>query len=43
MLPVKLQPGKTCAIWFYFGKFNSFRDINNNPSMPSLLACQTKS
>jgi hypothetical protein len=43
MLPVMLQPGKTYATWFNFGKFNSFRDINNNPSVSYLLAYQTKS
>jgi hypothetical protein len=43
MLPVTLQPGKTYATWFNFGKFNSFRDINNSPSVSYLLAYQTKS
>ena len=43
ILPVKLMPRKTYATWFNFWKFNSFREINNNLSMPCLLVCQTQS
>lgn len=42
VLPVKLEPGKTYVIWFNTEKFNSFRDINNFPSIPYLLVFQTR-
>ena len=42
VLPVKLEPGKTYVIWFNKGKYNSFRDLNNNPAIPYLLVFQTK-
>lgn len=42
VLPVKLKPGKTYVIWFNHGKYNSFRDLNNTPSVPYLLVFQTK-
>ena len=41
VLPVKLEPGKTYVIWINTGKFNSFRDTENNPSVPYLLVFQT--
>lgn len=40
--PVKLEPGKAYVIWFNRGKYNSFRDENNNPAIPYLLVFQTK-
>lgn len=40
--PVKLEPGKTYAIWFNSEKHNSFRDIDNNPTVPYLLVFQTQ-
>jgi RNA polymerase sigma-70 factor (ECF subfamily) len=42
VLPVKLQPGKTYIIWINSKRLNSFRDENNNPAVPYLLAFQTK-
>ncbi|MEE9610988.1 MAG: Ig-like domain-containing protein [Desulfatiglandales bacterium] len=42
VIPVELEPGKTYVLWFNKGKFNSFRDIQNNPSVPYLLVFQTK-
>ena len=41
-IPVKLEPGKTYVLWFNRGRFNSFRDAQNNPSVPYLLVFQTK-
>ena len=40
--PVKLEPGKTYAIWFNSAKYNAFRDENNNPAVPYLLVFKTK-
>ena len=40
--PVKLEPGKTYVIWFNRGKYNSFRDEDNNPAIPYLLVFQTR-
>ena len=40
--PVKLQAGKTYAIWFNSANYNAFRDKNNNPAIPYLLVFQTK-
>jgi len=40
--PVKLEPGKTYAIWFNSVKHNAFRDKNNNPAVPYLLEFKTK-
>ena len=42
VIPVKLQPGKTYVLWFNRGKFDSFRDTNNNPSVPYLLVFETR-
>lgn len=42
VFPVKLQPGKTYVLWFNRGKFNSFRDTDNNPAVPYLLVFQTR-
>ncbi|MEE9612616.1 MAG: Ig-like domain-containing protein [Desulfatiglandales bacterium] len=40
--PVKLEAGKTYAIWFNSEKYNAFRDKNNNPAVPYLLVFQTR-
>ena len=40
--PVKLEPGRTYAIWFNQGKFDSFRDENNSPAIPYLLVFETR-
>ena len=42
VFPVKLQPGKTYVLWFNRGKFNSFRDTENNSAVPYQLVFQTK-
>ena len=42
VIPVRLDPGKTYVVWFNRGRFNSFRDTRNNPSVPYLLVFQTK-
>ena len=42
VVPVKLEPGKTYVLWFNQGRFNSFRDTDNNPAVPYLLVFQTK-
>ena len=42
VIPVELEPGKTYVLWFNRGRFNSFRDTANNPSVPYLLVFQTK-
>jgi RNA polymerase sigma-70 factor (ECF subfamily) len=40
--PVKLEPGKTYAIWLNSKKFNYFRDKDSNPAVPYLLVFQTR-
>ena len=40
--PVKLEPGKTYAIWFNSSQYNAFRDERNSPAVPYLLVFQTK-
>jgi len=42
VMPVKLEPGKTYVVWFNRGRFNSFRDTENNPSVPYLLVFSTR-
>ena len=42
VVPVKLERGKTYVLWFNRGQFNSFRDKENNPSVPYLLVFKTK-
>lgn len=42
VVPVKLEPSKTYVLWFNRGQFNSFRDTDNNPSVPYLLVFETK-
>jgi hypothetical protein len=41
VLPVKLQPGKTYAIWINTQKFNYFKDTNGISAIPYLLVFQT--
>ena len=42
--PVKLEPGRTYAIWFNSPNYrhNAFRDTGNNPAVPYLLVFQTR-
>jgi RNA polymerase sigma-70 factor (ECF subfamily) len=42
VLPVKLEPGTTYAVWINAQRFNSFRDADGRPSVPYLLVFQTK-
>ncbi len=42
VMPVKLQPAKSYALWFNRGQFNSFRDTENNPAVPYQLVFETK-
>ena len=44
VLPVKLEPGRTYAIWLNSpnGRHNAFRDSANNSAMPYLLVFQTR-
>ena len=42
VVPVKLEQGKTYVLWFNRGQFNSFRDTENNPSVPYLLVFTTR-
>ena len=41
VLPVKLQPDKTYAIWVNSNKFQNFKDSNGIPSVPYLLVFRT--
>lgn len=41
VVPVDLEPEKTYVLWFNRGKFNSFRDTDNNPAVPYLLVFRT--
>jgi RNA polymerase sigma-70 factor (ECF subfamily) len=42
ILPVKLQPGKTYAIWVNSQKFRNFRDAQGHSAVPYLLVFKTK-
>ena len=41
VLPVKLEPEKTYAIWFNVDQFKSFQDPEAHPSVPYLLVFKT--
>jgi len=41
VLPVKLQPEKTYAIWLNSGKFNNFKDRDGRSAVPYLLVFKT--
>ena len=40
--PVKLEPGKTYAIWLNTDKYMGFKDTGNHPAVPYLLVFSTK-
>ena len=40
--PVKLDPGKTYALWINQDKFTGFRDAGNHPAVPYLLVFKTR-
>ena len=42
VLPVKLMPGKTYAIWVNSAKFGSFKDSDGRSAVPYLLVFKTK-
>lgn len=42
VLPVKLEPGKTYAIWVNSEKFDSFKDTDGRSAVPYLLVFKTK-
>jgi RNA polymerase sigma-70 factor (ECF subfamily) len=42
ILPVKLQPGKTYAIWVNSQKLRNFKDAKGQPAVPYLLVFKTK-
>lgn len=42
VLPVKLEPGKTYAIWVNSEKFRNFKDAGGRPAVPYLLVFKTK-
>jgi RNA polymerase sigma-70 factor (ECF subfamily) len=42
VLPVKLEPGKTYAIWVNSEKFDNFKDAEGRPAVPYLLVFKTK-
>ena len=41
VLTVKLEPGKTYAIWLNSEKFENFKDSNGRPAVPYLLVFKT--
>ena len=42
VLPVKLEPGKTYAIWVNSDKFGNFKDTEGRSAIPYLLVFKTK-
>ena len=42
VLPVKLKPGKTYAIWVNSEKFGNFKDASEQSAVPYLLVFRTK-
>ena len=42
VLPVKLQPGHTYAIWVNSEKFGNFKDANGRSAVPYLLVFETR-
>jgi RNA polymerase sigma-70 factor (ECF subfamily) len=42
VLPVKLEPGKTYAIWVNSERFQNFKDANGQSAVPYLLVFRTK-
>jgi RNA polymerase sigma-70 factor (ECF subfamily) len=42
VLPVKLEAGKTYAIWVNSEKFDNFKDKGGKPAVPYLLVFKTK-
>ena len=42
VLPVKLEPGKTYAVWVNSEKFDNFKDAGGRSAVPYLLVFKTK-
>ncbi len=42
LLPVKLEPGKTYAVWVNTDKLLNFKDAGGRPAVPYLLVFRTK-
>lgn len=42
VLPVKLESGKTYAIWVNHEKFTNFKDADGRPAVPYLLVFRTR-
>jgi len=42
VLPVKLEPGKTYAIWLNSEKFDGFKDADGRSAVPYLLVFETE-
>jgi RNA polymerase sigma-70 factor (ECF subfamily) len=42
VLPVKLEPGRTYAIWLNSQRFRNFKGTNGEPAVPYLLVFKTK-
>jgi len=42
VLPVKLESGKTYAMWLNSGQYNYFKDKNKNSAIPYLLIFKTR-
>lgn len=42
VLPVKLEPGRTYAIWVNSKKFDNFKDTKGRPAVPYLLVFKTR-
>jgi RNA polymerase sigma-70 factor (ECF subfamily) len=42
VLPVKLEPGKTYAVWLNSEKFDNFKDADGRAAVPYLLVFKTK-
>jgi len=42
VLPVKLEPGKTYAIWVNHENYSNFKDADGHSSIPYLLVFKTK-
>lgn len=43
VLPVRLKPGTTYAIWVNGEKFGNFKDASGQPAVPYLLVFKTRS
>jgi RNA polymerase sigma-70 factor (ECF subfamily) len=42
VLPVKLEPGRTYAIWLNSAKFGNFKDTEGRSAVPYMLVFRTK-